>query len=221
MSAVGRRAAAGAVWPWAPAVALGAGLTWLALRSMPRRSPRTDPSRPAAVVRSDEAAGSLMGTVRTPDVVLAGALAVTGVVHLLEAPSHWAEGWHLGLFFAASAAVLLGQAIAAVTRADARLCASVLVTTLGLLVLYVLAREVPLPLVDHRDPYLLSELPVKALELGIAGLSALRLTRVRDRPALVHTALADVGGRPGRSTVPEYRAAGGTQCPYPGACNRL
>lgn len=44
-----------------------------------------------------------------------------------------------------------------------------------MLVLYALARQVTLPLVEHRDPYLLRELPLKALELGVAGLSLFRL----------------------------------------------
>ena len=219
MSQDRRRAATGVKWPWAPSVALGAGLTWVVLRAW-RGPARAGTTRRAAGSTPDGAARGFEGTAPAPDPVLSAALAVTGMVHLLEAPSHWAEGWHLGLFFAASGAVLLGQAIAARTRADAQLYRCVLVTTLSLVLLYVLAREVSLPLVDHRDPYLLSELPVKAIELGIAGLSVLRLIRGRDRLALAQAALAPVGVRPGRST-PEYRAVGRRQCAYPGTCNRL
>ena len=124
---------------------------------------------------------TLPGSVSAPDLVLAGALAVTGVVHVFETESHWAEGWHLGLFFAASGAVLLGQAAAAVTGANRELYASVMVTTLGLIVLYVLARQLSLPLVGHRDRYVLAELPIKAIEIGAAGLSLLRLVRPRSR----------------------------------------
>ena len=151
------RAGSGSTWRWIPLVAVGAVVTRQVLTARERRSGVPRP----------------LGR----DLTLALALAVSGVVHCLEAPSHWSEGWHLGIFFAASGAVLLGQAAAAATSASPSVYASVLATTLALVVLYVLARQVTLPLVDHRDPYLAHELPVKALELAVAGLSLRRLTQ--------------------------------------------
>ncbi|MGQ0744562.1 MAG: hypothetical protein ACT4OS_09555 [Acidimicrobiales bacterium] len=150
----------GSLWPWIPAVALGSAGIWLLFK------PRAADDR-----------------LHRRDWALAGALMLTGVIHCLETPSHWDEGWHLGVFFAVSAAVLLGQAAAAGTRPTPALYTSVLATMVGLIVLYVLVRQFSLPLVDHRDPYLLTDLPVKLVEVGAAGLAGFRLFQMRKQAA--------------------------------------
>jgi hypothetical protein len=95
---------------------------------------------------------------------VAGALALlfAGVAHCALAPSHWNEGWHLGAFFAASGLLLVGQGALLWLRPSVAAYRSVLLSTGAMIVLYVAARQVALPLVDHRDPYLLTDIPVKA-----------------------------------------------------------
>lgn len=65
----------------------------------------------------------------------AGALLFTGVAHCALAPSHWAEGWHLGALFVASGLVLVGQAGLLWLRPSAAAYRSVLVSTAVLVVL--------------------------------------------------------------------------------------
>ena len=117
---------------------------------------------------------------------IAGAVALlfAGVAHCALAPSHWGEGWHLGAFFAASGALLVGQAAVLWLRPSAAAYRSVLVSTAVLVVLYVAARQVALPLIDHRDPYLWADIPVKAAELLAAGLALVALLNTRPAPAL-------------------------------------
>ena len=148
---------ASAPWLWIGAVGLGALATWFAVARRPQGAWGREPA-------------------------LAGALVFTAVVHLLEAPTHWTEGWFLGAFFAASGAVLLGQAAVAATRATRELHLSVVATAGVLLVLYLLVRQVSLPLLDHRDPYRLVELPVKAVEVAAGSLSLARLIAMRRSP---------------------------------------
>lgn len=122
---------------------------------------------------------------------LAGAFSLlfAGVAHCALAPAHWAEAWHLGAFFVASGLILVGQAGLLCLRPSPAVHRSVLVSTAVMVVLYVAVRQFALPLVDHRDPYLLTDVPVKAAELLAAGLAAVALVRVK-APALVHPALA-------------------------------
>ncbi|HEX6596475.1 MAG TPA: hypothetical protein VF045_06040, partial [Acidimicrobiales bacterium] len=101
---------------------------------------------------------------------------------------HWAEGWLLGAFFVASGVLLVGQAAVVALRRSPAAYASVLASTAVFVVLYFLAREVALPLVDHRDPYLLEDVPVKVAEgvaALIAGLSLVRARVARPAPVLV------------------------------------
>jgi hypothetical protein len=112
---------------------------------------------------------------------LAGAVSLlfAGVAHCALAPSHWAEGWHLGAFFVASGLVLVGQAGLLWLRPSPAAYRSVLVSTAVMVLLYVAVRQFAVPLVDHRDPYLLEDLPVKIAEVvaavvAVAGLVALR-----------------------------------------------
>lgn len=119
---------------------------------------------------------------RPADSVAAAALVVAGVAHGAVTPSHWAEGWHLGLFFALSGLLLLAQAVAMWLRPSPATYRSVVVATLAFIVLYFLGREFSLPFVGHPDPYLFEEYPVKMAE-GVAALVALAAL-VRTRPAL-------------------------------------
>lgn len=123
---------------------------------------------------------------------LAGAFALlfAGVAHCALAPSHWAEGWHLGAFFVASGLILVGQAGLLYLRPSPSAYRSVLVSTAVMVVLYVAVRQFALPFVDHRDPYLLTDVPVKAAELFAAGLAVIALVRAKaPAPALVSPAL--------------------------------
>lgn len=122
------------------------------------------------------------------DRVASAALVFAGVAHLALVPSHWAEGWLLGAFFVASGVLLVGQAAVVALRPSPAAYASVLASTAVFVVLYFLAREVALPLVDHRDPYLLEDVPVKVAEgvaALIAGLSLVRARVARPAPVLV------------------------------------
>ena len=121
---------------------------------------------------------------------IAGAFALlfAGVAHCALAPSHWAEGWHLGAFFAASGLLLVGQAAVLWLRPSAAAYRSVVLSTAVMVVLYVAVRQFALPLVDHRDPYLLVDVPVKAAELLAAGLAVAALVRAK-APAVTHPAL--------------------------------
>lgn len=122
---------------------------------------------------------------------LAGAFSLlfAGVAHCALAPSHWAEGWHLGAFFVASGLVLVGQAGLLCVRPSPAAYRSVVVSTAVMVVLYVAVRQFALPLVDHRDPYLLVDVPVKAAELLAAGLAVAALVRAKG-PSVTHPALA-------------------------------
>jgi hypothetical protein len=127
---------------------------------------------------------------RPADSVAAAALVVAGVAHCAVTPSHWAEGWHLGLFFAVSGLLLLGQGAAVWLRPSAVAYASVVASTVGFIVLYFLVREFSLPFVGHRDPYLFQEYPVKVAEglaalVAVAALVRTRWARLPDRLAAV------------------------------------
>lgn len=116
---------------------------------------------------------------------IAGAFALlfAGVAHCALAPSHWAEGWHLGAFFAASGLLLVGQAAVLWLRPSLAAYRSVVLSTAVMIVLYVAVRQFAVPLVDHRDPYLLSDIPVKAAEVFAAGLAIVALVKARPAPA--------------------------------------
>lgn len=135
----------------------------------------------AVAVRRRRGAASAPGGLQ---VAGAFALLFAGVAHCALAPSHWSEGWHLGAFFAASGALLVGQAAVLWLRPSVTAYRSVLVSTAVLVVLYVAARQVALPLIDHRDPYLWADIPVKAAELLAAGLAVVALLNTRPAPAL-------------------------------------
>lgn len=127
------------------------------------------------------------------DVVGAGALVFAGVAHCALLPSHWAEGWHLGAFFAASGLLLVGQGALVGLRPSVLAYGSVLASTTVLVALYFLAREVALPLVDHRDPYLLGDVPVKVAEVAAALVAGVAMVRARGRsraPLAPHPAVA-------------------------------
>lgn len=122
------------------------------------------------------------GGVRWPGrLQMAGAFSLlfAGVAHCALAPSHWSEGWHLGALFAASGLLLVGQAAWLWLRPSVTAYRSVVLSTAVMIVLYVAARQVTLPLVGHRDPYLLKDLPVKAAELFAAGLAVVALMRAK------------------------------------------
>jgi hypothetical protein len=116
---------------------------------------------------------------------IAGACALlfAGVAHCALAPSHWSEGWHLGAFFAASGLLLVGQAAVLWLRPSVAAYRSIVLSTAMMIVLYVAVRQVALPLVDHRDPYLLTDIPVKAAEVFAAGLAIVALVKARPAPA--------------------------------------
>ena len=122
---------------------------------------------------------------------LAGAFALlfAGVAHCALAPSHWAEGWHLGAFFVASGLLLVGQAALLWLRPSIAAYRSIVLSTAVMILLYVAVRQVALPLVDHRDPYLLTDIPVKAAEVLAAGLAIVALVKARPAPAPVGTTL--------------------------------
>ncbi len=126
---------------------------------------------------------------RLPETVAAAALVFTGIAHGVVVPEHWAEGWHLGAFFVASALLLSAQGIAVWIKPTVIAYWSVVASSAVMIALYFLAREVSLPLVNHTDPYLLEELPVKLSEVLAAALAVAALARaemVRGRhPALV------------------------------------
>lgn len=133
------------------------------------------------------------GVVRWPGGLrLAGAFSLlfAGVAHSALAPLHWAEGWHLGAFFLASGLVLVGQAGLLWLRPSLAAYRSVLVSTAVLVVLYVAVRQFTLPLVDHTDPYLLRDLPVKATELLAAGVALVALEKAKAPAPVVSPALA-------------------------------
>jgi hypothetical protein len=111
------------------------------------------------------------------------ALLFAGVAHCALAPSHWDEGWHLGAFFVASGALLVGQAAVLWLRPSVAAYRSVLLSTAVMILLYVAVREMAVPLVDHRDPYLLTDIPVKLSELMAAGLAGAALLKARPAPA--------------------------------------
>ncbi len=128
------------------------------------------------------AAGAAAPAPARLDVVGAAALLFAGVAHCALTPSHWAEGWHLGAFFAGSGLLLLGQAVLVGLRPSPAAYGSVLASTAVLIVLYFLAREVALPLVDHQDPYLLEDVPVKVAEAVAALVAGVALARSRVTP---------------------------------------
>lgn len=125
-----------------------------------------------------------------PQVAGAGALLFAGVAHVVLAPSHWAEGWQLGAFFAASGLVLALQAGLLLLRPSLALYRSIVVSTAGMVVLYVVARQFALPLVDHQDPYLLADIPVKLAELFAANLALTALAKLRTPAPAVTPPLA-------------------------------
>jgi hypothetical protein len=133
--------ATGPLWPWMPSVVFGARLVhrWL-------RGPRT----PGRWDRADALTAALLSS--------------TALAHVIEIPSHWAEGPALGLFFVIASAVLLGQATSLATAPSPLAYRTVVVSTAVLIGLYVLARQVTLPVVNHRDAYSAGQLAVKAAE---------------------------------------------------------
>ena len=114
---------------------------------------------------------------RPTQTVAGAALVFTAVAHFASAPEHWAEGWHLGLFFVASGVLLLGQGVAVWVKPSPLAYWSVVASSVGLIALYFLVRVFTLPLVDHTDPYLVEELPVKLSELLAAALAVAALVR--------------------------------------------
>ena len=119
---------------------------------------------------------------RAADSAAAAALLFAGAAHCAVTPSHWAEGWHLGLFFALSGLLLLGQGLAVWLRPTVATYGSVVASTAVFIVLYFLVREFSLPLVGHRDPYLFEEYPVKVAEALAAVVAVVALLRARPVP---------------------------------------
>lgn len=129
---------------------------------------------------------------RALDLVGAAALVFAGVAHCALTPSHWAEGWHLGAFFAASGLLLVAQGALLGLRPSTFAYGSVVASTTVLVALYFLAREVALPLVGHQDPYLLEDVPVKLAEVAAALAAGVALVRARafsGRPLGAHPAV--------------------------------
>jgi hypothetical protein len=108
-------------------------------------------------------------------------LAYSAAAHLETAP-HWQEGWHLGLFFAVITAVLAGQALGLARSPSPSTYATVVVTTVLLIGLYFLVRELRVPFMDHRDPYQASELVLKASEGVLLVVATSRLRQLRLSP---------------------------------------
>jgi len=75
--------------------------------------------------------------------------------------------------------VLAVQGAAAGLRPSRAVYWSVLASTAALAALYFVGREVALPLVDHQDPYLLTDVPVKGAEATAAVVAGLALMRSR------------------------------------------
>ena len=99
-----------------------------------------------------------------------GALLIaSGAIHLLLAPAHWQEGWHLGAFFVVSSFVLFGLAMS-VTRTRRQppwLGPGVLTILIGL---YFVSRTVVLPGVGHTESYDVAGLLTKSAEaLALIG----------------------------------------------------
>lgn len=150
-----------ALWPWVLVAAAGAVMVYRLLSRLTRgtRQPRG-----------------------WTDYLAAATLFLSGVAHCIEAPAHWAAGRHLGLFFAAAAALLLAQAATVAARPSRSVYMSVLASTTVLLTLYFAARTISLPLVPSHGEYLASELWVKGAELVAAGVA---ITRIRQlKPAI-------------------------------------
>ena len=126
---------------------------------------------------------------------VAGAFALlfAGVAHVVLAPSHWAEAWHLGAFFAASGLLLAGQAGLLCLRPSPAAYRSVVVSTAALVVLNVAGRQFALPLVNHQDPYLLGDIPVKLAEIAAAGLAIAALVKASETGPAPAGAPADTG----------------------------
>jgi hypothetical protein len=130
--------------------------------------------------------------VKPVDQLAVALLAYTAAGHGMEIAPHWQEGWPLGLFFAVVTAVLAGQGLSLARRPSATTYATVVPTTVVLIVLYFLVREITVPFMDHRDPYLWSELVLKAAEGVLVVVAAGRLRR---RPPVAP------GVRPGEPRV--------------------
>lgn len=120
----------------------------------------------------------------------AAALLFAGVAHVVLAPSHWAEGWQLGAFFAASGVVLVVQAGLLYRRPTRGLMRSIVASTVAMVVLYVAVRQFALPFVDHQDPYLLADIPVKVAELLAANVALATLAKLRTPAPAVSPHLA-------------------------------
>jgi hypothetical protein len=102
--------------------------------------------------------------VKPTDQLAVALLAYSAAAHGMQIASHWQEGPLLGLFFAVATGILAGQALGLARRPSATIYTTVALTTVVLIVLYFLVREVSVPLVDHRDPYRWTELVLKAAE---------------------------------------------------------
>lgn len=79
-------------------------------------------------------------TRRGTDLLVAGALAVAGAIHLVLTPEHFSRSALLGAAFASIAATQLGVAVTLVRRPGARTYRAALLASLGLLVAWALTR---------------------------------------------------------------------------------
>jgi uncharacterized membrane protein YfcA len=117
--------------------------------------------------------------VKPTDQLAVALLAYSAAAHGMEIAPHWQEGWRLGLSFAVITAVLAGQALSLAKRPSATTYATVVPTTVVLIVLYFLVREITVPSMDHRDPYLWNEFVLKAAEGVLLAVAAGRLRVLR------------------------------------------
>ncbi len=134
----------------------------------------------AAVALRRRRSGAGMARTDRAQVAGAAALLFAAVAHVVLAPSHWAESWQLGAFFAASGVILAVQAGLLCLRPSRALSRSIVASTALMVLTYVAARQFALPLVDHRDPYLLADLPVKFAELFAANVALAFLLKTRE-----------------------------------------
>lgn len=143
------------------------------------------------------------------DYLVSAALLFTMIAHLAEIGPHWSEGTALGLFFVGSTAVLLVQMGLVLTRPSVGLYLGTVVTSVTLIGLYFLVREVSVPFVDHHDPYLAQEYPVKMAEALVVAAGIARIRRLRSHPlAPATTSAVNLTSAP--ETFPVIRTRVGT-----------
>ncbi len=134
---------------------------------------------------------------------LAGSLAVTCVVHVIATPEHVDEGPAETLFFGLSALLLAWLALRAATRCTPAIHLSAFAVCLGLIVLYVAARELSLPFMGHGGYSLLGNLSKGAEALAATLAAAAAQPRRREAPPPREQAAPLLPALPARVVAPE------------------